>query len=121
MIKLRKEQVREILARTFPDYKGRSFELVVTETVYLDPYGGGGTYSDYFLLDTESDRVAPYKTPMGGPFADKNAYQQLPLPKSAVLIEHARFCGKDMGIKFYISPQNDSRFAALAPKEALPA
>lgn len=122
-LRLRKEQVRDIVARTFPDYRGRSFEMVVTETVYLDPYGGGGTRSDYFLLDTASGCVAPYRIPLGGPFADKNAHRQVPLPANAVLIEHLRFCGKDMGIKFHVHPSQADPYWAhrIHAAKALPA
>lgn len=123
-LKLRKEQIRWLVDQTFPAYRGRKFELIPTDTVYLDPYGGGGTSSDYFLLDTTSGLIAPYRIPLGGPFADKNAYQTMPLPANGVLIEHHRFCGKDMGIKFHVNPTQANGFWANlihAAKKALPA
>lgn len=114
MLKLRKDQVREILDRTFPNYKGRSFRLEITESVYIDPYGGGGTWSKYFLLDTATDRVAPYRIPEGGPFRDDNAFKSHALPSNAVLIEHRHFCGHDMGIVFHVNPsQSNAQWAAI--------
>jgi len=114
-MKLRKSDVKDLLAKSFPDYRGRSFELVEQKTIYFDPYGGGGSWSDFVLIDLATGESRPYPKPIAGPFGDKNAYRDIPLADGTVLVEHATFCGKDCGITFHVTPTTrlSLPFAAL--------
>jgi hypothetical protein len=102
-VKLRKNgYLKTLLAMSFPDYRGRTFNLEERVTLYFDPYGGGGTNSKFVLIDIPTGRSAAYRPT--SPFSDKNAYHDVPLTDGTILVEHARSCGHDMGITFHVTP-----------------
>jgi hypothetical protein len=106
--------VKHLLVRAFPDYRGRKLEAHFTDAVYFDPYGGGGTFSRYYLVDMGTGRGAAYQRPPGGPYADKNAYNVIPIPAGAILMEWVVFQGVDLGVTFHVNgTQENAHVKAL--------
>ena len=95
--------VKEILNRTFPEYKGRKFKLTNYIPSQLNSYWDGGTrheYVFYNLATKQSHHVAT-----NHPFFESSNPRDTPadLPKNVIIVEHHLFCGKDLGITFHVN------------------
>lgn len=93
-------------------YTGRKFSVIVTESVTLhDTTWSGGTRSAWHALDLATGHFSPNvtasSTPPGfrGTCADG---QEVPVREGTSIVEHTIFCGKDMGLRFYVHPKNAS-------------
>jgi len=103
-IAVRKAEVAELVMASFPEYKGRKFAIGIRESVYVDRAWGGGSREEIVALTN----------PTGGfweghyPIADimQAPCGTLPLKPSAVYAVHTMFCGRDMGLTFYVHPQS---------------
>ena len=112
VIKLTKQEAKDILKITFPDYTGRSFRLMLSEKVDLSEmlFPGGGTFSNMSLVKLSSNGDAkvsheaafsPKRNPMN--YTGGSDYS---LQLDEIVAEHSFFCGKDMGIIFHIHPDS---------------
>lgn len=102
-IKATKNQVRDLLAATFPNYTGRKFRLCETTSVWLDRMGGGGSWDEVraAVWTGESWTVAdPIATTMQAPCGN------LPMDKKVIYAVHSYFCGQDSGVTFYYHPES---------------
>ncbi len=113
-IKLTKDQIRPILAVTFPDYRGKKFRLEYQDKYYPENYWDGGTRSYFKIL--EKDEMGKIKLLEPGriftnPFLGK-ANEVFEIKKNWAIVEHCIFCGKDVGIRIYVHPTTD-----LFPKQ----
>ena len=102
-ITVRKAEIAELIAAAFPEYRGRTFKVVVAESVYVDRMWGGGSRQEIKACTTEdgawvahSPTVSAMQAPCGS----------LPLDPRAVYAVHSIFCGKDTGITFHVHPQS---------------
>jgi len=119
-IKLTKRDVAPILRRTFPNYKGRKFTLVLTDHVSLqDTNWSGGSKNDYVFVRIDG-ATAPIDTTAIPPWANPYEGQVVYLTSDIVCVEHCRFCGKDLGICIYVTPEAANR-ALPSIRLALPA
>ena len=80
----------------FPGYKGRKHSVTVTErvNVYNTAWDGGTKY-EFVALRREGDswqRVS---------LVDERDYA---IPANVMVVQHAIFCGKDMGLTYHVSP-----------------
>lgn len=101
----------DVMRAACPGYRGRKFALVVAESVTLtDRYWHGGTKSDWCAVDLARGRVAgtPYSTGTSVPWSD-TADPEYPLRPGVAVVEHSRFCGKDMGLTLYVHPDNAAK------------
>ena len=95
-----------ILARTFPDYTGRTFRVNIGKPYKVSSYWDGGSRSQYVFYDL--DRGAVWQVPTNHPFfqpeaeaaSDKALEIAKTLPR-VIVVEHSIFCGKDAGIIFW--------------------
>ena len=91
--------VRALLQATFPDYGGRTIKLRAwTAPRRLENYWDGGTRSYWKLVRIADGAVA--EPTNDNPF-EAAAHAEVDLPDGCVFVEHAYFCGKDMGIRIY--------------------
>jgi hypothetical protein len=100
-IRVRKVEVAEVLAASFPGYAGRTFHVEVCESVYVDRMWGGGSRDQIVALtrgESGWERHAPAVPAMQAPCGT------LPLDPRAVYAVHTIFCGKDMGVTFHVHP-----------------
>lgn len=101
-LKLNKSQVRPILARSFPSYKGRKFAIEFTTRVtFYDTNWSGGTRNQYVAINANG-KVAGFSAP--APWNNPIEGMTIDLPEDVLIVEHSDFCGHDMGIRIYANP-----------------
>lgn len=106
-IRVRKCDVRAVLAASFPGYTGRKFRVQVCTHVSLsDLHWSGGTRSEYVAVELSSGRRSPART--GTPWNGAEG-ARVEIPAGAVVVEHARFMGEDAGITVHVRPENAPR------------
>lgn len=96
--------LRSIIAAAFPGYTGRKVKI---ETAYpnmsLRSYWDGGS-RDYYTAVRLADLRAveiPAQSPFDAPI---KGIDQTTIPPGVVIVQHAIFCGKDMGITIHVLP-----------------
>lgn len=107
------ESIKAIVARTFPDYRGRKYHVQVHDVdfpVDVTSYWSGGS-RDYFAainLATMETVVVPQNgTPFdGGPIRPGGVI----IPTGFAIVEHSIFCGKDIGITVHVGPEMMPKF-----------
>ena len=101
-IKVRKAQVRPILKRSFPDYRGRKFKIEFTDEVnfYGTNWSGGSRNSYAFVHADGNDKFLSAPAPWVNPYEGKKHL----LPENVLVVRHTIFCGKDLGITIYAHP-----------------
>jgi hypothetical protein len=106
VIELNPNEVPSIFKQAFPDYNGRRYRVLVTSTVNLtDNYWDGGSKSDYIGLDIVSGTSSTANPAAFGWFLAPKV-PTITLEPGQAVIEHTQFCGKDMGIRIHLHPDN---------------
>ena len=101
-IKVKKSEVKDILKATFPNYKGRTFEVEFAPTItFWDTNWGGGSRNSYAAVASDGRTAhlnvpAPWENPVEGKTVD--------VPENLLIVKHTIFCGKDLGITIYANP-----------------
>lgn len=102
-----------IPAKLKGSYNGRKFRIKVTDQpVRLsNTFWSGGTRSTYALvdLDTGAALVASGNALDPPQFGGKEDIK-VEIPPNHALREHSMFCGEDMGLTFYLRPENAAAF-----------
>lgn len=102
-IKVKKADVRDIVEVTFPEYRGRTFRVVVTDSItFSDTNWGGGSRSYYKFVRRGGD-VAALSVP--APWNNGFEGKRVEMKPDYLVVEHVIFCGKDCGIRIYAHPQ----------------
>jgi hypothetical protein len=115
-IKVTRKQV-ELLARaTFPAYRGRTFRVEATSEVTLfDLNWSGGSRSQYRTCTLAGEPIGSAdKHNQVAPWNQTAEGQTVPVPQGAVCVRHSMFCGKDMGLTFYVHPADMPRLLTAA-------
>lgn len=104
MQKLTRKQAAEVLALTFPEYRGRKLYLQVCQTVHIyNLHWDGGTRNRY--VGVRLDGLTGGALNHGSaPWADPVEGQDIELPAGVVVACHTTACGQDCGITFYCNP-----------------
>lgn len=102
-----------IASATFPNYSGRKFEI--TTGTCFNPnennwQGGSRTYMKLVSRDGKMVTVPECGNPFSG-FAPES----VEIPPQSILVEHVLFCGKDLGLRFVIRPEEFDTLALPAP------
>jgi len=102
-MRLRKNDVKELLNLTYPEYGGRKFFAVISKTYHLEDYWTDGTrrYAKFIKWQDNSWKVA--ENPFTNPFKS-SAHQEFEIPEDVMIVENTIFCGHDLGIRFIMSP-----------------
>jgi len=128
---LRKADVREILAATYPGYRGRKFgaELLRDGRYLVQDHWSGGTryYVKAVTRDPETGRLVVRGAAAYNPITVDHSRLEIEVPDDVLLVEHVYFCGRDLGIRFRMTARSTwtrelpfSRVLALPqPLEAL--
>jgi len=103
-LKLSKSQAWPIASLVFPDYRGRKFRIVFSETItFHDTNWGDGTRNQYSAVRSDGrtsdlNVPAPWRNPVEG--------ATIPIPVDVIIVEHSIFCGTDVGITLHAHPSN---------------
>lgn len=93
-------------------YNGKKFKAVVcTETTIPADAGlwSGGTRDTYQLIHLETGRAVTASDNMSSPWNAARKDQTITLEPGFIVVEHSTFCGKDMGLTFYVHPDNAAK------------
>ena len=99
-------------------YNGKKFKAVVTEqmTVPLDAgLWSGGSRDHYTLIEFRTGREVAFPGQSSSPWDKSRVECPIQLQPGYAVVRHSIFCGKDMGLTFYVHPSNA---AALLPAPA---
>ena len=99
-------EVPDVLRKAFPSYNGRKFEIRAAESVALsNGYWDGGSKSEYRAVNLQTGQVQAATGALEDPFRCPAA-PTVEIPRDIAVVEHCRFCGKDMGLRFHVHPDN---------------
>ena len=101
-IKLKKAQVKPILAATFPKYKGRTYEIEFAPTITFHDTNWGGGSRNYYAFVNADGRTGHLVVP--APWNNTAEGETVEIPADVLIVEHCIFCGKDLGIRIYANP-----------------
>ncbi len=117
-IHIEPKDVAQIIATTFPGYRGKTVKVTASETVSLyDLNWSGGSRNQYRTCTIDGQ-------PMGSadrfnamaPWDNVAEGKSLPIPQGFVCVEHSIFCGKDTGLTVYVNPADMPRYLPSKPE-----
>ena len=107
-MKLKKADVKQFLELTYPEYRGRSFYLELHNEIYVELGWQGGSCTYYKLLrETECGLEA---FAIDNYIFDSRNFKTFIIDDKTMVVTHKFFCGEDLGVIIYLSP--NSRFLA---------
>jgi hypothetical protein len=110
--------IRDIAARTFPDYTGRQFKLsVVPEggTINCASYWDGGSRDYFVFIRLDTLQATPAVPPQSAFDRPVRGLDRVILPEGVACVEHSIFCGKDMGLTIHVPAANAAPLLPAAP------
>jgi hypothetical protein len=115
-IKATRAQVERLVRATFPAYRGRKFRVYAAAHVTLhDLNWSGGSRSQYRTCTLAGEPIGSAdKHNQVAPWNQTAEGQTVPVPQGAVCVRHSMFCGKDMGLSFYVNPADMPRLLTAA-------
>lgn len=106
---LERKDVEQLANKTFPSYHGKKFRVSTSESYRLHNYWDGGSREYFVLLRINPDGsvvlVDGCNTGTDNPFKDE-AHQSIPIAQDMMVVVNSIFCGKDMGLTFYVHPNS---------------
>lgn len=115
--------VKRIIAATWPEYSGRKVELLVTDQVHLSSYiSDGGSWNEWKALELKDFQVADIECHGGlsahvagpGSLAWNTAFDATKTVPNIAYVGRIHFCGKDMGVRIVIHPDNATKMLEAA-------
>ena len=96
--------IKQIINDTFPDYKGRKIMIMTEFPRDLVSYWSGGTMSYYIFYQPNSRKTfeVDHLTQPHKQHQENRDFTPDMIPDSVILVEHAYFCGHDMGLRIYV-------------------
>lgn len=88
-------------------YTGKKFKVVVTESVMVPSDAGiwdGGSRTTYNAIRTSDGAKVPMVNHNSAPWDASRRDQTVPLQPGYAVVSHSMFCGKDMGLTYYLHP-----------------
>ena len=92
-------------------YSGKQFKAIVCTEMTIPASAGlwdGGSRELYRGIDLNSGRDALFPGQSEAPWG-KRAQCTITLQPGYAVVEHTIFCGKDMGLTFYLHPENAAK------------
>lgn len=102
-------------------YNGKRFAATITPRVTIPADAGlwsGGTRESYSLISLETGQAYPNRMEGLSPFGNQRKEITIDLDPGMAIVRHSVFCGKDMGLEFFIHPDNAPAFLP-SPESAL--
>ena len=95
-------EVKELIAQTYPEYKGRKIFVEKSDIYHMENYWSGGTkrYAIAIKLATMETMPAPDITT--NPYHGE-AHVDIAIPDGFAIVEHTIFCGRDIGISVIVN------------------
>ena len=90
-------------------YTGKKFQAVPQETVTVPRDAGlwsGGTRDTFTVMELATGRVADASDNITSPWNEARQDRLIPLKSGYAVVKHSFFCGNDMGLTFYVHPDD---------------
>jgi hypothetical protein len=100
-----KKLVKGFAKQAYPDYKGRKFSMELAKQYFMSNYWSEGSRNYCVAIDLATGKVHEPSDASQNPF-NTVAHNTVVIPPGIGILEHCIFCGKDMGIRLYVSPGN---------------
>lgn len=103
-------------------YAGKMFKALVCESMTIPITAGlwdGGSRDKYYAIDFATGRQIELPGQMAAPWDTSRRDREITLQPGFAVVEHSIFCGKDMGLTFYVHPENAAKLLP-APVELTP-
>jgi len=117
-IKLTRKDAEFIINKSFPGYKGRTIYIRFIETgskQSIISYWSGGSRSSFKILGESADIQATSESFQNShPINQHKEDPHWIANKNQILVEHVIFCGKDLGLRIYATPD-----CVMLPKNLL--
>ena len=97
-----KNLVKKLAKVVYPDYNGRKFSAEVKNHYYPSDYWDGGSRDYMVAIDLKTGRVVEPSSDAKNPY-NALAHKDFDIPAGVGILEHSFFCGKDLGIRLYVS------------------
>lgn len=110
-------EMKAIASQAF-SYTGRSYEVSKSYTYDVQAHWDGGSKNDCVLIAREGLQLILLSKEAKNPFSGVGN-QRIDIPAQHFIVEQRIFCGKNMGIRFVIRPDEADTFAIATPKEEL--
>lgn len=110
--------VKQVADVAFPDYNGRKFKVEIAKTpLNMASYWSGGSRDYWAVVKLDEMKVVsvPAQSAFDRPI---DGIERVNLPAGFVAVKHTIFCGKDLGLTFYVSPESSPMFVT-APSEGV--
>ena len=94
-------------------YAGKSFKAKVCESVTIPSHAGlwdGGSRDTYALVELTTGKTVPASDNLSAPWNNARTDRTIELQPGYAVIEHTIFQGKDLGLTFYLHPQNATAY-----------
>jgi hypothetical protein len=101
-------------------YTGKKFKAVIVTQVTIPSDSGlwsGGTRNTFRFVQLSTGDAIAASDNMSAPWDTSRKDQNIALAPGFAVVEHSMFCGKDMGLTFYVHPDNAAKLLpAPAPE-----
>lgn len=98
-------------------YTGTKFRAIVAESVTVPSHAGlwdGGSRDTYELIDMATGESVPASDNVSAPW-DPRKDRKIELRPGYCVRQHTIFCGKDLGLRFYVHPDNAAKLLPPPP------
>ena len=94
--------VKKLSKVIYPEYNGRKFSAEVKSKYYVSNYWDGGSRNYMVAIDLKTGRIMKPSTESTVPF-NSIANTCIDIPAGVGILERSIFCGKDIGVRLYVS------------------
>lgn len=93
-------------------YTGRQFKAIITDSITVPQDAGvwgGGSRDTYRFVELSTGRSIASPCQKTAPWDSTRQEFNAPLPPGIAMVEHTMFCGKDLGLTFYVHPDSAAK------------
>jgi hypothetical protein len=94
--------VKKLAKVVYPEYNGRKFSAEIQSRYYPSDYWDGGSRNYMVAVDLKTGKIMEPSADAKNPY-NNLAHKEFNIPPGVGILEHSYFCGKDMGIRLYVS------------------
>jgi hypothetical protein len=112
-IKVTKQDVWAIIKATFPDYRGRKIVVKPKSSIsvcHADLNWSGGSRYQYRACSLSGQPTGSLdRHNASAPWEKAPGSTSIQIPLRHCIVEHVIFCGKDLGLRIYVRPEDMPR------------
>jgi|WetSurMetagenome_2_1015567.scaffolds.fasta_scaffold248433_3 hypothetical protein len=103
--KEQKKLIKDLAKIAYPDYNGRKFSICVETTYYMNNFWSDGSRNYCVAVDLLTGKIQEPTSSSSTPWSN-TANVVVTIPTGVGILERCIFCGKDLGIRLYVAPNN---------------